>query len=239
MGLESVQHGWIPVSTWLTERIVWTSLSDSYAKLSELGDNPINYSKMIDSTYEVAGIRTVLVPYLEETLGEQETARVLGELRAVAWEYGKKQIIKEIIWDVAGYTVSPVILPLQLSGRAYESYSGINYRELLQPAPQIGSFYVTYSCWWFAVALVLGVLLTTMYCLKNSKCISVYELLVLGFTQLGMVVGYAMNGAGRMDYKNTLFVLSIWLIWMAAVAMRVLEAERVSKQLGGNQDEKE
>lgn len=214
-GMDVVQNGWTPVSTRLTERVVWTTLYDTYVNSPKKVRSQVKYARMVEATYEANGMRDGLIPYLEDRIGDENTDEVLAELRSKAWSMNKKQIVKEIFWDVAGYGISPVVAHLQLAGRAYDSYTGMNYRELLLPAPKLGKFYMDYSCWWFGIALVAAGLSYIMRFLSEKKCPMIRQWIFLSFICAGMVLCYALDGAGRMDYKNTLLVLCIWLLWMA------------------------
>lgn len=215
VGTDTLRNGWTPIATRATERIAWSTLYDDYSRLSEETRGKFSYLRMIEGSYEATGMREIFVPHLVKKLGEEEAQKVLGELRQVAWADCKGQIVKEIIWDTAGYAVSPVVVQLQLAGRAYDSYTGVNYRELLQPNPQLGKLYTDYSCWWFAVAIVCGLLITVMRRNGGQGKAAWSKWIVIVLTGLWMVLGFVMDGAGRMDYKNTLLVLCIWLIWIA------------------------
>ena len=235
VGTESIKQGWTPMSMRLTERITWTTLYKSYKRMPDERKLVIDHDEFSNSTYEVLGIRSILLPVLVEDLGEDEAIGILKELKSLSWQYEKKQIVKEIIWDVAGYTVSPLILPLQLEGRAYESYSGMNYRELLEPNPKIGKIYTEYGCWWFGIALMASGLSCAENFIKRKCKMNSAKLLTIAGAELGIVVWYTMDGAGKMDYKNTLYILCIWLICMSGAAMKALSEE----QVGGIRDEKE
>ncbi len=213
-GTDVILNGWTPVSIRLTERIAWTTLYKSYSRLPQEIWDTINFFKLGDASIEVVGIREVLVPHLVEDLGEEQAEEVLCAFRQVAWEYEKRQIVKEIVWDMAGYTVSPLVVPLQLGGRAYESYTGRNYGELLRPAPELGKLYTTYSCWWFGVALAGAAVFYIFRAVQKGKRPKLSLWGVVALTGAGLVTLYVLDGAGRMDYKNTLFVLCTWLIWM-------------------------
>jgi len=239
IGTEAMCQGWTPFSVKLTERIAWTTLYKSFNRMPDESWYAIDYFKMGESTHEVLGVRTILAPSLTEELGEEKAAELLSELRALSWEYEKKQIIKEIAWDTVGYTLSPVVLQLQLEGRAYESYSGMNYRELLQNNPGLGNLYAEYSCWWFVVALISGMLIWIENWIKKTIRISGREFLAVVVTEVGMIIWYTMDGAGRMDYKNTLFVLCSWLLLVSVAAMRSFTAEQTMEQAGGSRNEKE
>lgn len=214
-GTDTVQNGWTPVSARLTERVVWTTLYDTYVAVPKKIRSQVKYARMVNATYEATGMRDGLIPFTEEYLGEESAGEVFAALRSKAWSMNKKQIVKEICWDVAGYSVSPVVAHMQLAGRAYDSYTGMNYRELLLPAPKLGKIYMDYSCWWFGIGLVSAGLIYVMRFWADKKRPVVGRWVFLSFVCAGMVICYALDGAGRMDYKNTLFVLCIWLLWMA------------------------
>ncbi len=215
VGTDVVQNGWTPVSTRLTERLVWTTLYDTYVAVPKKVRSQVKYARMVTATYEANGMRDGLIPFTEEYLGEEQAKEVFAEFRSMAWSMNKKQIIKEVFWDVAGYGVSPVVAHLQLTGRAYDSYTGMNYRELLLPAPKLGKFYTDYSCWWFGVALVVAGAAYIMRFWAERKRPAVSHWIFISVTCAGMVLYHALDGAGRMDYKNTLLVLCIWLLWIA------------------------
>lgn len=225
---ESLGRDMAPLSNRLNQRMLWTTLYNSYARLPEETRDLIPYNKLSESTYEAIGMETYLIPGLEEKLGEQEAKRILNDLREMAWQYEKKQIIKEILWDTTGYTLSPVVVPMQLAGRAYESYTGLNYRELLGPAPELGKLYTYYSCWWFVMAAFVAVVFSVLALTRGVIRIPWRAILLIGVPCIGMILGYTLNGAGQMDYKNTLFVLVIWLVWMSTAG-----------QIGGRPDGKE
>lgn len=209
------QNGWTPISMRLTERVVWTTLYDTYAELPQKVRDSVDYYEMVESTYEAGGMRKQFIPSLREDLGKEQATEVLGQFRATAWNHNRYQILKEIFWDAAGYSISPVVVELQLAGRAYDSYTGMNYRELLLPAPKLGKFYLDYSCWWFAVALVAAVVIGLLCLLIEKKRPIVIPWMLGGISAVIMVTYHTLDGAGHMDYKNTLFVLCVWLLWMA------------------------
>lgn len=216
--------------THLTSRVVWTTLYNTYSELPKDTRVLIKYRDMVNSTYEATGIETVLRPSLEEHLGEREAETVLRALIKTSWQNSRGQILKETVWDMAGYLAAPVVLPLQLQGRAYESYSGGNYLQLLKPAPKLGRLYMEYGCKWIMASSVLGLL--TGFAVRAKRRLKAGSAFVIPFlTALVMSVGYTLSGAGRMDYKNTLFVLCVWVLWAASAGARGV--------MGGRPDEKE
>ncbi len=215
--------------THMASRVSWTTLYGSYTDLTEEQRENIRYRRLVESTYEVTGIEEILLPSLEESLGKQGAEKVLKELMAASWQGNKGRILKEIVWDMAGYTLTPLVLPLQLQGRAYESYSGLNYRQILLPAPRLGKLYMDYGCWWFAAALSLRCILW----LASGRRGEWFGLFLKAAVVLFMAFLYTMDGAGRMDYKNTLYILCVWLMWIGAAP----ERGTAKKQAGRNRDE--
>lgn len=212
-GVSSFYQERARITPCLVSRISWTTLYDSYGQMSEERNSLINYDKMIDSTYDVTGIEEVLIPSLERKLNKGEIKELLRELMATSWRNNKKRILKDIMWDMAGYNAAPIVLPMQLQGRAYDSLSGINYRQILLPAPRLGKLYMDYGCWWFVVALALRGAMG----LVARKRFDGAAFMAWTLTAIMMALGYTMSGAGKMDYKNTLFILCGWLVWVVAV----------------------
>lgn len=202
--------------TRIGSRTAWTTLYKEYERLPQDMIDDIDYDMIAESTYEATGVEDVFMPSLEMTLGRQRSREILKELIAVSWEYSKGRITKEILWDEAGYLFSPLILPLQLKGRAYESYSGLNYRQFLQVAPRLGSFYMRYGCLWFAVVLAIRGLHFLTAERRVDKPVCIYTALTVG----GMSLWYSLSSAGRMDYRNTVYILCVWLIWLTDLLRR-------------------
>lgn len=209
------------LATRLANRFAWTTLYHSYGLLSEEDIRDIDYLEMAYSTYEATGIETNLEPSLERRIGKTGADRVLCNLAAVAWQNGKRQILKEIAWDMAGYLMAPAVLPLQLEGRGYESYSGMNYLQILTPAPRLGKLYMEYGCRWYVAAMAAA--FPAALLAGKKKCRA--SCLIPVLTGLGMCVGYTMSGAGRMDYGNTMLVLCVLLTGMVWAAARGVFAD--------------
>ena len=209
-GVGSFYQERVQLMSCMVSRISWTTLYDSYEQMPYDKSLRIKYEMLVESSYEVTGIEEVLIPYLEHRKNRVE---LLCKLMATSWQNNKKRILKEIAWDMAGYTAAPMILPLQLQGRAYDSYSGLNYRQLLLPAPRLGKLYMDYGCWWFALALILRAAMGLM----ARRRLDGAAFMAWTLTALIMACAYTMSGAGKMDYKNTLYILCGWLVWVGGV----------------------
>lgn len=212
----------------IASRFAWTTLYQTYSGWQEEWKDQIGYGTMVEACYEAVGIEKIMLPRLEETVGTGEAGRLMLEISGAAWRRDASRILKEIAWDELGYALPPAVLPLQLQGRAYDSYSGVNYRQILQPAPRLGKGYMDYSCWWFQTGLVLGALML----LLQPRPMDWKRILTALLTGGLMVSWYTMRGAGQMDYKNTAYVLCLWIGGMIVTAARGLGLS------GGDADEK-
>lgn len=222
VGIGSFYRSPADAMTVLADRVAWTSLYTSYNELPQEYRWKIKYHELIECSYEATGVEEVLVPFLMEKRGEETTRLFLKELIAVAWRDNRNKIVKEIVWDFAGYTLPELIVPMQLKGRAYESYTGINYRQILQTAPRLGKIYMDFGCWWFVAALVLRMAVWVF----AERDVRWRNLFLIGLTALFCALWYTMIGAGKMDYKNTLFVICVWIIWMASTMSEYDESSR-------------
>ena len=192
-------------------RMVWTTLYHDYQVSEEEVQERLGYWVTINSTYEATGIEKVLIPSLRERYTKKETREIINLLIRTAWTNHKNQIVKEILWDEAGYLLPPVVVPMQLQHRAYDSGTGLNYRQFLQPSPLLAKYVMGYGNNWFVLAGILGLLrifLAGGY--KREKGSLWYILITAG----GMSLWYTFSTAGRMDYQNAVYILSLWILWM-------------------------
>jgi len=192
-------------------RMAWTTLYLDYQTLPEEDRQKIDYSAMEESAYEARGIETILVPEQLKRGTEEELEEVLRILIRTAWKNHKGRIVKEIVWDGAGYLMPPFIMTLQLEHRAYDSYTGLNYRHFLQPDPVIGNYAMRYGNAWFAAAFLLRCLL---FILSGKRFAAEYLIWYIPLTAGTVVVWYTFSTAGCMDYRNSIYILCLWLLWM-------------------------
>ena len=133
-----------------------------------------------------------------------------------AWVWHKNAILKEMAWDVLGYSAAPAVLQMLLQGRGYDSYSNRNYDFFLEYTPGLSKAYMDYGSWWFVAMLLLAAALRMIRLFdsgrpdKKKRAIFV---LCCVLTTGSMVLWYTMQGAGMMDYKNTVVVLQLWMAW--------------------------
>lgn len=154
---------------------------------------------------------------LEERVGAEAARAYYRQMAEVAWRIHAPMIIRQIGWDVLGYTVTPVIFQLQLQGEAYDSYTGRNYEIMRGNSPVLTRNYVNYGCWWFGAAFFLSLPAMLAAAAQGASGIG-KRLKALAYPAAvclvcsGILVGLlTMRGAGLMDYKYTALISQLWI----------------------------
>lgn len=199
----------------LFKRVCWPTIwQDSQHMPPELAEavSPVLW----DCHCYPGDMDTAFKPAVEAAMDAEEAKRQLTAMMADTWEAHHPMIIRQIGWDVLGYSVAPIILQLQLSGDAYESCSGRNYAIMRSRTPVLTERYVSYGSWWFAAAVILTALLLGIRLVMRERPYGVTErrlfLAALPYAVCS-VLWYALQGAGIMDYKYTVLVNQFWLLW--------------------------
>ena len=159
----------------------------------------------------------LLYAALEDRVGVEKAREFYLEMARVGWEYHAPMIVRQIGWDILGYCVTPIVFQLQMEGDAYDAYSGRNYEIMRDHAPVLTRNYVDYSCWWFAWVLALSAAVTAAGAFLEKGRLPLRGILgsaIVCAVLSGLLAGVlTMCGAGRMDYKYTIAVNELWLIW--------------------------
>lgn len=221
----------------MASRFAWPHVRQDYEYWPEEVKEYIPWEKAVQLDYYADNMYRILARTLEETVGEEVADELLREIAEIAWQRHGKQLLHDTAWDVVGYTFAPVVLQRQLSGKAYDSYSGRNYDIMRGRTPQLTEYYLNYGCWWFAVGLgiavliQLGVFVKRVYELwKRKQHISwnigkIMSGIIVLSTSVGMVLWYSLRGAGMMDYKKTITVGLLWLLGMLYSSIRSLRIQ--------------
>ena len=116
-----------------------------------------------------------------------------------------------------GYGATAIIFRMQLEGKSYDSYTGRNYEAMRGNSPILTKYYVEYGCWWFGCCLILTVILTLLRMRERRRV--PWGMIFLDISISGiLIVALTMRGAGMMDYKYTVAVNALWLIWSLVAA---------------------
>ena len=203
----------------LFSRMVWPTVwNDTRLWPEEVLD--LVQDEIRNVSYKAENMERILRPLVEEGLGQEQATQYFLQMAKASWTVHGSMIVRQIGWDALGYSVTPLILPLQLKGEAYDSYSGRNYELMLSQAPVLTGYYMKYGCWWFGVMLALAAILTVVRAVggmsKSEKGGRRFEgkPVLLCILAAGVVTAaYTMRGAGMMDYKCTIAVNLLWITW--------------------------
>lgn len=235
----TVSFGWNPAD-WnrrlaisALSRTGWPSFESDYETFPQQLHEDIGPVIARDVTAYADGVERVLIPRLEELYGVEKTTAVLWELTGICLRDNLWTDLKNIVWDMAAYHATPPILAMQLRGRTYEAYSGINYEQMRSGAPLLARYYVTYAgrWWWMMLALAAGIWLCGLPPRGNESgqahrvrsFVRCWLPVVAGMEW--MILSQVLRGSGIMDYKKTLWVTALWY-WIALCQLADRDAHR-------------
>lgn len=202
--------------TWeaaMFRRFSWTVLKDTY------GQWPTDIYEVcpgdvLEEAVEYAdGMERVLQPYLEAAIGLEQAREFYRETGLQIFSANKSRILREIAWDIVGYTLPPIATDMLLEGSGYESYAGRNYEIMKAEIPMLTKHYMNFSAWWFGVGIVIALMIEILFALQKRKR-NWITFLYCVVPSVVSVLWYTLQGAGIGDYKNGLFVGVMWLLWM-------------------------
>jgi len=168
------------------------------------------------ASYYADNITLEVEPYIDEKYKDKAEEFYLDTAKS-AWKSYRLKIIHEVLWDTAGYAISPVIVKRQLSGLGYMSLTARNYDIMKRSTPKLTKYYVNYFLDWFIAALAVSavcgaaVFIDLLRKIKKTQIICIMTLLA---TAACMCIRYVLMGAGIMDYKRTSVVTALWMIFM-------------------------
>lgn len=227
-GSITVNCGWNP-SAWNRElaanalsRTGWPYFQNDYDSISQPLHDVIGLDTARQVSYYADGVEVSLIPRLEERYGAEEVTDLLWELAGLSLERNLRVDVKNVIWDMAAYHATPPIFAMQLRGRAYDSHSGTNYMYMKTRAPLLTRYYVTYGgrWWWAMLGLAAAIAVCTQVLRGRSRENSLWT---RGWALLRrwlpvlvglewMILCFAAEGSGIMDYKKTLCVTILWYV---------------------------
>jgi len=198
----------------MASRFAWSHAIEDYRHW------PLEVQKCIspEDVLHIAGyadnVDRVLAEKLEACVGEERAEELLLATAKASFERQTKQNAKEILWDVYGYVFAPWMLQNQLQGGGYESYSGRNYELMGMHTPRLANDYMTYGSCFFVLGLFLATGLQVAVWWKKKDGMGKRILFLVLTGCLCPVLYYSLRGAGMMDYKKTICVLLLWILWM-------------------------
>lgn len=197
----------------MASRFAWSHMQEDY------GHWPEEVRKNIpeETVNSIAGyadnMDRIVVKKLVTNVGEARAEELLLSMAKVSFGRHTRENLTEILWDVYGYGFAPWALREQLDGKGYEAYSGRNYEIMGMHTPGLTGYYMNYGSYLFVVGVFLAALLHMLGWLQNRGRIA-KDAILLVFGALVPVLYYSMQGAGMMDYKKTVGVTLLWVIWI-------------------------
>lgn len=212
---EGGSEGGIPQWRWtLAKRVCWPTLWVDWSRILE--ESGLPWEVVWRSAYYPSSMEESLKPALEE-MPPEEAEALLKRMTAYAWNIHYPMVVRQVGWDVLGYGVTPLILPLQLAGDAYDSCSGRNYEMMRNEMPVFTKYYVRVSCGWFAASLIL--MLAGWAALRAAEPVRLRDalrravpVLTVLFAAGLTILYFTMQGAGIMDYKYTFWINQLWIL---------------------------
>lgn len=199
----------------LAHRFAWPTIwNDSDVWPEEL--RTIAQPVLWETTYNPGNMERLLKPVIENAVGVRQAESYYRQMASLAWKRHGSLIIRQMGLDVFVYALPQAILPLQLEGRGYDSFSGRNYEIMLGKYPRVTKYYVNYSCWWFVVSFGIALLMAVVHLTEREKLFEreKWIFLIMCALSAGMVTAYyLMRGSGISDYKCTLAVSAVWTVW--------------------------
>lgn len=199
----------------LVKRLCWPTLWADHERMPDQ-IREATAGVVWESAYYPGNMDRMFKSAIESAMSAGEAKPLLMETAVSSWDVHYPMIVRQVGWDVLGYCVSPLILQLQLSGDAYESYSGRNYEIMRKAAPGLTKQYVNYGSWWFTTAAILTALLMIVRLAAGERPYGRREgrlsAVVFCFA-VCCVFWYTAQGAGIMDYKYTIFINELWFLW--------------------------
>lgn len=196
----------------MARRIAWPTLWNDFEEWPE-ELRELARSVVWEASY-YPGNMNMLQTLIESSVDAETAGKYYRQMTEAAWRRHAPAVIKQIVWDVLGYAVTPIVFPLQLAGRAYDSCTGRNYEIMRGNTPVLTRYYVDYGCWWFRWSLVLAaVLFVVRFCLGRGPGGKGW-ILPAALCVCQSCVWIALltaRGAGIMDYKYSIMVNELWL----------------------------
>lgn len=233
----------------LVKRVCWPTL------WADWGDWPQEIgletgSVIWQSAYYPYYMELYFKPALAEAVTPEAAGAIMKKMVKYAWQVHYPMVIRQMGWDVLGYGVTPLILPLQLAGEAYDSCSGRNYEMMRNETPRLTKYYVRTACAWFAVSLALmlaGAVLRVMAAgKKSSRSTSgepspyrfrrapwLFPALAILFSAGMEAFFFTMQGAGIMDYKYTVWINQLWILG----SIKIVCGKKQERQVKSNEFE--
>lgn len=205
-------------------RVGWPYFQEIYDDIPEPLHDDIGLVTAREISAYADGVERTLIPKLEQLYGPKKSTAALWELAGICLKANLRTDVKNVVWDLAAYHATPPVLAMQLQGRAYDAYSGINYQQMKNRAPLLTRVFVTYGSRWWWIMLILAAVIWVGNRPRGRRRIFLRCSLPVLIGAEWMIWSCVLGGSGVMDYKKTLWVIILW--YMAALSALVVKREK-------------
>lgn len=211
------------LSAAMMRRFTWSHLreEEEYDAWPEELRSQLTWGDVKRAGYYAGTMESGIQKTLEDTLGTAEAQKMFRRYASYHLKTYFSENVHQIVWDMAGYAMPPVMLQLFLDGRGYDTFSGRNVDIMMTGALKLTNILLKYSSWWF----LWGSLAAFLVAVLEKKLPRWDILCVCVITALGMILWYTMRDAGCWDYKNGLLPGMLWMVGMILAACLCLAHE--------------
>lgn len=200
------------VSATLLGRVVWPYFDlDYYFWPWQVKDCVLQEEAWSISCYpeRVSG---VFGPAMEEKYGKKEASGFYMEMVQSCFNVRTRQIVGEIKRDFLAYTCPQISLLRQLKGDGV-SLNAYNYKQMQRANPMLTKVYMKYFFASFVFLFILSIFLILYQRIKGKRTYRLCEkagMIFILLSGMWQIIYCTLGTAGTMDYKNALFVVSIY-----------------------------
>lgn len=201
-------------------RFAWSSSLRTMEQWPDEIRENIPHMTLAAFPYYTSNVESSLAEPLIEALGEERAEQLMWQVAKIGLTYNARGIVQDCVWDALSYFFAPTALWAHLSQiLVRESFSTRNYEIMRSAHPVLTKVYAEYTSWWFTVGLVIAAV-TGILNGRGKKPAKTAGAGVVVFLSCAVVAWYTLQGAGVMDYKKTIFIGALWMLWLVAAADR-------------------
>ncbi len=206
------------LSAAMMRRFTWTHMreEEEYDAYPEELREQMTWKEFKAAGYYAGTMDSEIQKNIEDALGSEDAQKLFRKYAVYGLKTYPSDNIHQIVWDMAGYVMPPVLLQMFLDGRGYDTFSGRNVDIMMTGDLKLTNVLLKYSSWWFLVGIIataLVVICRGSYKKDGKRCF-LEIFLLCAVTALCMVLWYTMQDAGCWDYKNGLLPGMLWLVGM-------------------------
>ena len=161
---------------------------------------------------------------LEEKFGTGVADKVYDTIEREAISQRLPRIVKETLWDVTGYLISPPVVLKQSGNFGYENLSGRNYDRMRRNSPLLAKRYYFYGIYLFLISGATALCYSVIDVFSGKKPLRDSRMILFPvFLSTVLAVALSLRGAGLFDYRLSLGILAAEMIFILSCLIRKTE----------------